>query len=500
MNKKTHKNIYTTNNNRKSRKIGGKSISSGSYGCVFRPSLTCENADSNKADDIKKGNFISKLMYNDEDFDTEKQVMDNLNKILGELPDINKKHFLVSNTTTCTPSKFNDEELVDFNNVCDIFSDKNINESNINSNLDKLKIINMPDGGIEVATQIKNIIEINESEIEKKYKSFIKLNNSLITLLSNGIIPINKLNLNHYDIKGNNMLINDDGIVRLIDWGLAIQNDGKNIPDDLKKSIFQFNTLFSNLFFNKDLTSMIPDEYKKIKASELLYNEQSGQTKLLKIVAVNLLNNLMHNNNDGHFNVIKDILHKIYKIYAIENGYNKLDYDILIENTIIDYITAVLIKFVDSNGIFKEDKYFFEVYQKNTDILGFLTVYIRFIEKGIDYSQTIPKKEHSQIYRMDKDIINGICRIIIQYCYSTTYAIKEININKLIKELKSLNKIAESIIKKSTNTTSIPINIYNSDVKHNNSKHNNSKHNKSIKFGFSKRNSVIDDNKFGFSL
>jgi len=48
---------------------------------------------------------------------------------------------------------------------------------------------------------------------------------------------------------------------------------------------------------------------------------------------------------------------------------------------------------------------------------------------------------------IDKEIINGISRILIKYCYSTEYAIKAINVSELSKELESLNVISGQIMK-----------------------------------------------------
>ena len=57
--------------------------------------------------------------------------------------------------------------------------------------------------------------------------------------------------------------------------------------------------------------------------------------------------------------------------------------------------------------------------------------------------------EHeSGSYIIDKDIINGVCRILIKYCFSSEFSIKPIDISELTKELESLNTVANAIVNK----------------------------------------------------
>ena len=299
----------------------------------------------------------------------------------------------------------------------------------------------MPDGGMEVDDYVEKLI-FNPNQREK-YTMFIKINNGLIELLNNGIVPINKNGLNHMDIKGNNVLIDKLGYVRLIDWGLACKNDGLSVPIEVTNHTMHFNNPFSNLFYNNYLKEWLPIEYAKIKASPQFHNSKSGQAELLKIVAVNMVNHILeYNKTSGHYKSITSILHYLYKIYALDYGYNTIDYNVLIQSTIIEYMQAVLLAYVDDNGNFKDVEYFNDVFSKNVDIWGFLMSYIYIIEKGIVYDDNNTAK-----YMIDKEIINSISRILIKYCYSTEYAIKAINVSELSKELESLNGIVRKIMK-----------------------------------------------------
>ena len=435
-NNKMHKNNNMRNmhKNNKYNKNGGEAISAGSYGCVFKPSIKCANNEPIKT------NQVSKLMYNDESVIKEKEEMDNVKEIIKTIPN-NEKYFLVMDTSICDPDKLTDEDLKSFDEKCDLFTENGITSKNVNSNLKNLKLINMIDGGIDIDDYISNLLLI---PIEReKYISFMKINSSLIELLNNGIVHINKNGLNHMDIKGNNMLVDSLGHVRLIDWGLSSKNDGVNIPDEVTDHTFHFNNPFSNLFYNNFLKEWLPLEYKKIKASSKLYNSKSGQSELLKIVAVNMVNQTInYKQTGGHYTVIVSILHYIYKIYALDNGYNTIDYNVLIQTTIIEYIQSILLAYVDDNGNFKDVEYFYDVFSPNVDIWGFLMGYIYIIEKGVVYENNNNVK-----YLIHKDILNGICRILIKYCYSTDYATKAINVSELSKELESLNTISKDLIK-----------------------------------------------------
>jgi hypothetical protein len=266
--------------------------------------------------------------------------------------------------------------------------------------------------------------------------------------LVKGIIPINKQKFNHYDIKAGNVLFSTDGHARLIDWGLAGTNDGVTVPDAIVNRSIAFNMPFSDIFFNKYIKQWLPEEFKKIKASLKFRDKNKGQSELLKIIAVNMINKSIQETSEGHYEYItSNILHDIYKIYASKNRYNILDFNVLTYNVLIDYIHAVLLKYVDENGKFDDVGYFYNVFVHNVDIWGFIMIYVPIIEDG--YS------------KMHKDIINGVCRILLRYCFSPEFATKQINVNDLVADLSSLNDIARNIQTQTIKTTSTTSRINN---------------------------------------
>ena len=419
-------------NKQKSRKKrGGKAIDAGSYGCVFRPSLKCSDSEREY-----NPNYVSKLMY-EEDIGKEINEMNKVKKIIDKIPN-NSKYFLVSDTYTCSPSEIEDKDLLSFDDECDLFTKEGLNSSNVNNNLNRLRILNLPDGGMTIDDFIVKMLKSNN-----KYQLFLKMNKALIDLLKNGISPVNKNKLNHFDLKGNNILITPNGeLARIIDWGLAGENDGVNIPMEIINRSIHFNMPFSGIFFNSYVKIFLTQELKRQKISLKNNNTKIGQNELMKIIAIKMLN-ITLNRSKGHYKHVLAILHEIYKIYAIEmnNESDLINYSILEQNTIIDYIQNVLIKFVDENGNFDDKKYFYDVFTKNADIWGFLMCYTRIIEYGVKYNTN-----RSIEYVINKNVINMLCRILIKYCYSPEFAIKPIDISELVDELETLNSIIENNI------------------------------------------------------
>jgi serine/threonine protein kinase len=297
----------------------------------------------------------------------------------------------------------------------------------------------MPNGGLNIEKFGLKMLESTD-----KYSVFVNLNFALVDLLKNGIVPMIRQRFNHYDIKAGNILYSSDGYARLIDWGLAGSNDGKTIPEAIKNRSIAFNMPFSDIFFNSYIKQWLPEEMRKIKASLNFRDKNDGQRELLKVVAVNMINKSIEETSEGHFEYITgNILHDIYKIYASKGKYDLLDYNVLSFNVLIEYIQAVLIKYVDENGNFNDIGYFYDVFVHNVDIWGFVMTYAPIVEDGAD--------------KMHKDVINGICRILLKYCFSPEFAIKQINVNELALDLLSLNDIARSVTPNKIPTHKIPV-------------------------------------------
>jgi hypothetical protein len=407
---------------RHKKRSGGRAVDAGSYGCVFNPAIKC--ADSSKP---YNNNYISKLMYK-KNTDSEMAEVNKVKKFIEHIPN-KEDYFLISDTYDCQPDKLQAEDLSGFDNECQLFTKNNIDSKNVNNHLNKLALIVMPNGGLNVDKFIEEIITFPEPDMHRRLAA---ANTALIKLLVNGIVPLNEMKFNHYDIKAGNILIADDGHARLIDWGLAGGNDGIHIPEIITDRSIAFNMPFSDIFFNQFAKQWLADALRQIKSSKYIKNK-SGQSELLKIVAVNMINKSIEETGEGHYHyIISGILHDIYKIYALKNMYDQMDYNILAYNVLVDYVHEVLIKYVDENGKFNDVDYFYSVFNKNADIWGFLLAYVPIIEFGSN--------------KFHPDIINTVCRLLLKYCFSTEFATKPIKVNELVEELQTINLIINDLL------------------------------------------------------
>ena len=224
----------------------GMPIAAGGFGCVFKPALSCVDPKLTKKDGISK---LMKSRLADEEMEEIKSVRPFISKIPN-----NKNFFLVSDINSCKPAPLKQEDKAGFNKKC-INIVPPYSADNINQHLDKLKIINIPYGGMDLSEYFKLFIQ-NQSTLP----DFVKTNKSLINLLKNGIIPLNKLHYLHLDIKAENILCDGESLsqnpkcvskifTRLIDWGLSGSYTPGNIPEIVDYKVIQFNLPFGIILF-----------------------------------------------------------------------------------------------------------------------------------------------------------------------------------------------------------------------------------------------------------
>ena len=148
------------------------------------------------------------------------------------------------------------KDLVNFDEKCKPLLRDGITKADVNKNLDKLYILNIPNGGITV-----------ENFIIKKSSPIQDINGSLIELLVNAILPMNKMGIYHNDVKESNILVNSKKECRLIDWGISTITNGNSIPNKMKNRPFQFNAPFSLILWNSTFDTMYTDFLKKFETS-----------------------------------------------------------------------------------------------------------------------------------------------------------------------------------------------------------------------------------------
>lgn len=397
------------------RNKGGKVIASGGFGCVFNPALRCQ--DSSK----RETNKISKLMTEKHATEEYKEI-NNIRDKLSSIKDY-EDYFLVDNATLCRPAKLTNKDLKSFGDKCSALPKKGIRKNNINSRLEELLSLNLPNGGLPVDDYIYT---------NGGYDKLYKIHEVLVNLLKKGIIPMNKHNIYHSDIKDSNVLIDDNNLLkaRLIDWGLTVEyNPGfsEQFPNNWRNRPLQFNVPFSVVLFTDKF-------YEKYST----YLKDGGKIEeiTLRPFVIDYLNEWMKERGAGHYKFINEIMYMLYNntLTSISNK-NK---PIVIETEItmsyiIDYIIDVLLHYTK----FKEDgslnlrEYVNEVYVKIVDIWGFIMVYLPFLEM---FSNNYVNLNEDEL-----KIFKQIQFIFSKYLYTPRH--EPININSLLDDLKILGDL-----------------------------------------------------------
>ena len=396
---------------------GGKLLTSGGFGCIFEPSLQCELKDQFKIKDKNKNknkNGLSKLMIK-KNAETEYRHIIKFKSLLNKIKNYDQ-YFLVDNFSICKPKKLTKSDLKNFKK-CKALRKRGYTRKNINNSLDKLLVINMPNGGINVEQFIEKYFNKN---------NLIHLNNSLIDLLVNGIIPMNKLHIFHCDIKDSNVLVNETFNTRLIDWGLSIYYPkiiDDAIPQSLYRRPFQFNVPFSVILFNGDFTNL----YK-------IFLEKNSNPDYYSIreFVINYIFVWIEIRGPGHLDLINTIIEQFSEEELVSIKRKKIKNHVIeYEFTyyyIVEYLSKILFE-ITKDGKVDLFSYFNNVFIKNIDIWGFTTIYIALYEE-------IYNSKYKEQY---KDITNKIKYIIKTFLFSNPTTI--INTTLLVDELTNLTNI-----------------------------------------------------------
>jgi hypothetical protein len=413
-------NNQEVNNQEVNNQKGGKVIASGGFGCIFSPPLKCQGSS------IRKTETISKLMTIKHANDEYKQIQ-KFKDILKVIPNFGN-YFLLDNFELCKPDKLTKDDLIKFSKKCKPLKKKGITTKNINNNLNKIMTINMPNGGIDIEQFIEQYLfnEFTSSNI-------IRLNNSLIDLLVNGIIPMNKLNVYHCDIKDSNILVKvleTELVTRLIDWGLSFQhnNNKKSMPKQLYRRPFQYNVPFSSVLFNKNFVELY---------SEFLTLYPNPDYYQIREFVVNYIFIWNDIRGPGHLSSINDIIKKLtikdlpaIKKYKIKEHFIEYDFTYYY---IVEYLSKILEKYTN-NGQLDIMIYFNEIFLKNIDIWGFVMVYISLYESLF--------KDYDNLNESQMQFIVKLKYIVIHFLYECPTEI--INVASLVEELTNLNKVIEN--------------------------------------------------------
>lgn len=394
---------------------GGKVIASGGFGCVFNPALKCEGTSN------RESGKISKLMT-EKNATTEYEEINDIKDKLDTIPNY-KDYFLLNNFTICKPAKLSKIDLQDFTKKCSALPKDNINKQNINDKLDKLMMLNMPNGGIPVDDYL-----YENGSFEKMYLLHI----SLVKLLKKGIVLMNEKNVYHADIKDSNVLIDDKSEVnaRLIDWGLSTQYvpfQNNPFPKTWRNRPLQFNVPFSVIIFS----DYFVEKYTK-------FIKDGGKTEELELkpFVINYINFWMKERGAGHYKFINEIMYTLFSdefITVTKGDIPKIIETQITMNFLVNYIIDVLVHFTKfrQDGSLNLRDYFDTVFIKITDIWGFISVYYPMVE--------LLKNNHTLLKEKELKIFDKLKFIFVKYLYSPRHT--HINMNMLYSDLKDLGKL-----------------------------------------------------------
>ena len=356
-------------------KQAGKAVKSGSYGCVFNPELLCKGSTT------RNSNNISKLLKKD-DADEEMIEIDKVKNALSTLTDSQKQYFSVFNVDECSPEDISN--LDDFSNVnekCNhIIKEKSIDE--FNSEIDNYSLINMPNYGVDLSDLIKDITVDN----------LVLVNNLVSDFIKRAIVPMNKQNVLHRDVKDVNIMYDSNNLV-LIDWGFcAIGTNKTKLPDSIIDDYkpLMFNTPFSSLLLK------ISNDDDSLDFASWFYNSMNKyKQEPIEKVIFNYLNTKYLPTFSGwdHTQWLHANLHKIFKNYNFPANIRTDNNNHLFTDLIINYLKSILTSqlYVNSKYRFNKVNFYYNNYSHNCDIWGTCSVFFFIILKL--QSSILPNKD-----------------------------------------------------------------------------------------------------------
>jgi hypothetical protein len=420
---KKHEHIATSGS------TGGEVIDSGGYGCIFKPGLKCKSRVQSK-----NKSEISKLMLSHH-ARHEYNEIEKYKHLLESIPNY-ADYYLLDGITLCAPSKLSKTDLKQYKRKCRALQKRDIQKTNINESLDKLLSLNMPDGGEDIGNYLRNMNNsLNASTL-------VNINDSLIDLLTNGIVPMNNHNVYHCDVKESNILVKNrkntkNGLklyTRLIDWGLSTEYDKtkeQDIPKALSNRPFQYNLPFSVVLFNKRLHELY---------EEFLDETPNPEYSLVNDFVTDYVILWLKERGTGHFKVIDEIVHYMFDKDEQQGGgeqdddYMNIGKYARTYNYIINYLAEILRKYT-LNGKLHLLDYFNNVFIKNVDIWGFAMSYLPILE---DLYFNYNKLNEHELKAFKK-----IKKIIIVFLFET--ATDPIDVEDLTEELRELGSTFQKV-------------------------------------------------------
>ena len=325
---------------------GGIPIFAGAQGCVFKPALKCKGRPRN----LQDGN-VSKLGEK-EGAKAEMREYEQIKQYLGKIP--NYKKYFSMQAHLCEPDTIEPRDLVDFDGVCTNLKRFNVSAANVNANLSKLRMINMPDLGIDLFKWMQQT-PLTPDRIRQ-------LNDHISNLLLDAVGPMNRLGVIHNDLKPENVMVDRNNNARIIDWGLAgISTPQQVIPaHHFMNNPVTFNRPFSTMLISPNTCEL----YASVVLKSATANPSVEQLK--------------HFTRAVHKEYIAAFDINQYKFlqYIFKSMFGSSDDDEVLIDAVATYTAEILHHFTDRvTRTFRLSEYFSNVYRYNTDVWGLMSVF-----------------------------------------------------------------------------------------------------------------------------
>ena len=318
---------------------------------MFKPSLQCKGRPRNLHD----GN-ISKLEEK-ESAKAEMREYEKIKQYLGKIKNYSK-YFSVQ-AHICEPDPIDPRDLVKFDDVCTNLKRFNVSAANVNANLSKLRMINMPDLGIDLLKWMEQS-PLTPDRIRQ-------LNNHISNLLLDAVGPMNRLGVIHNDLKSENVMVDRNNNARVIDWGLAgISTASQVIPEHhFMDNPVTYNRPFSTMLISPNTCEL----YASVVLKSATANPSVEQLKhFTRAVYKEYIATFDINQH-------KYLQYIFMSMFGSPQGNQTQTNELLIES-VATYTAEILHHFTDRvNRTFRLNEYFSNVYRYNTDVWGLMSVF-----------------------------------------------------------------------------------------------------------------------------
>lgn len=312
--------IKTKKKTKRRKQKAGTKIGEGNFGCVVSPNLLCDTTDTN--------DNISKLLINPQDYEDEVQGILLLRDI-----DPTMKYILYPlknchiNETVRNLNKY--EAQVPNKVLCFNCGTKSViknNEDLTQCENDKGKQMNynviMKYGG-------NNLYKLNKNQ----KKIFINNFEHYFKYLEQGIKLLHKYNILHRDIKGDNIVLNNNGDIRFIDIGFIHKLEDRDFKDTITifNNLFTARTIFYRpldldmieyYIYDNSVEKIYYNNYEEFKTKWQAEDDTGRPTKYNESI-ISIFKTLYPNNVDKKIveldNKLKPIFKKLFKKQNVLN-------------------------------------------------------------------------------------------------------------------------------------------------------------------------------------